>query len=241
MTAINSKAPPVLMVICALGCGGSTKPAANPDGPPGFADSGWVGAAGSGGTTGVGGAAGSGGIGGAAGSGGADQPDASARGDGPAPATQCLQVPAKDRACTTVADCSLVLHQIDCCGNEVALGVSASARARVESAERNCRISLGLCECPVGPTRTDDGSRPRDPGEIVVACTAGQCTTYRRGCGSPCPAGTSCFDCPETNRTGYYCSVACTSSDGCAGAPHPICSEQTSPRFCAPAICGTRS
>jgi hypothetical protein len=94
----------------------------------------------------------------------------------------CTLSPPLSDTCTTDADCIVVIHQTDCCGNTVADGALASEAVRFEAFEYACRASYPLCECPAGPTTTDSGESSGDPDALQVACVGrgprNVCLTY---------------------------------------------------------------
>jgi hypothetical protein len=101
-------------------------------------------------------------------------------------------LPSFDRSCTDERDCVAVTHQISCCGSKVALGLNKKELEAFTRAETMCAASYPACGCPALPTRTDDGSStPGLAGDVVVACREGTCSTFVKGCGGPCGAGTS--------------------------------------------------
>jgi hypothetical protein len=129
--------------------------------------------------------------------------------------------PAIDRSCSVADDCSVVEHQINCCGTLRALGIRASAKAAFDSAEATCRSSYPLCDCASHSTLADDGTSADGSGPARAECVAGQCrSTFAPAdpglCtpgGAPCAAGFSCC---------YPCGV-----EGCDFRCEPTCSEQT--------------
>jgi len=95
------------------------------------------------------------------------------------PAISCadepLYFPTFDRSCTVNEDCSVVFHQIDCCGNSEAWGINADAAKAFAEAEEICMAQYPGCGCPAGPPTADDGDPVINPDFIEVACTDGQC------------------------------------------------------------------
>jgi hypothetical protein len=75
------------------------------------------------------------------------------------------------RGCTLNADCAFGLHQRDCCGNETAIGFSASQKPVFEEAEKNYRmVCPATCECPIGPITTETGKTTTDVTQIIAIC-----------------------------------------------------------------------
>ena len=85
--------------------------------------------------------------------------------------------PAFDKACKANADCAVAVHQIDCCGTQIATGVSATAKADFEAAESQCKAQFPKCKCPQQPTKADDGKTTADGKSFQVQCLAGVCKT----------------------------------------------------------------
>jgi hypothetical protein len=97
-------------------------------------------------------------------------------------AMQCAFVDMLQRTCSSDEDCGFAIHQTDCCGNTLAMGVRASEVARFEALEPSCRASYPDCGCPARPTQTDSGETVTDPTTVQVGCIsrgpAGFCMTY---------------------------------------------------------------
>ncbi len=148
-----------------------------------------TGGAGAAGTAGASGSPGVGGSHGGAGSGGASGGTSGAAGssgaagaDGGPSVVQCNarpQVfPGFDRACSSAGGCFVALHQTDCCGTQVALGISLSEQDSFTAAEATCRSQYIRCACPPAPTKTDTGQITPSPQQIAVDCRAQVCTTF---------------------------------------------------------------
>lgn len=90
----------------------------------------------------------------------------------------CGAVATLTRACTTDSSCAVAIHQTDCCGNTVAIGINHSELMAFTSLESACDASYPVCGCPVGPTTTDTGETTFDPTAVRVTCFMGTCTTY---------------------------------------------------------------
>jgi hypothetical protein len=149
-------------------------------------------------------------------------------------------LPAFDKSCRGDNDCVAVTHQVDCCGSRMVLGINIRDQAAFTQAERACAASYPACGCPPRPTRTEDGSITISADlDIAVACRSGACTTFLRGCGGPCAAGTSCNCCPRGPANFCVCSTTgCTSDGECRDPMHPSCYRQGIQSFCSVAGCG---
>src|SRR5690606_36562188 len=53
-----------------------------------------------------------------------------------------------ERGCTNDARCVVAVHQTDCCGNTVAIGINHSAHDLFDAAEAVCRATYPACGCP---------------------------------------------------------------------------------------------
>lgn len=108
--------------------------------------------------------------------------DADAGGVDAGAAGSCAFVDTVDRSCTTDADCVVRVHQTDCCGSTVAIGVSASAVASFDPAEAACMASYPGCGCPAGAPITDSEETFFDTSVVSAACvsrgTRRICLTY---------------------------------------------------------------
>jgi hypothetical protein len=86
-----------------------------------------------------------------------------------------------ERACETDSGCFVALHQSDCCGTFVALGLATGERERFTGAEASCESMYPGCGCAARPTSADDGTSCLDASPSV-ACVDGFCRTT---CGGP--------------------------------------------------------
>lgn len=88
-----------------------------------------------------------------------------------------VDYPEFDKSCELDTDCTVVVHQTDCCGNSVAVGISASEQDAFYDVETECSIDFPPCGCPSRPTEAEDGGRA-GVQLIDVECNEGTCTTY---------------------------------------------------------------
>jgi len=66
--------------------------------------------------------------------------------------------PTFDKACTDTPNCVIGLHQIDCCGTLVAIGLNHAFLDAFNKAEAEWRQACpSACGCAPGPTRAEDG------------------------------------------------------------------------------------
>lgn len=157
-----------------------------------------------------------------------------------APAIHCgiggSTFPDFDRRCVAATDCFIALHQTDCCGSHVALGLAASERARFAAAEAICDGQYPGCGCAPMVTVADDGAAEERDRPIVVTCDGGACRTHLAAamtvdmgsyCGGkagvPCPAGSFCDFaagiCGGNDATGTCVIKPAT----CSKELHPVC------------------
>lgn len=143
----------------ALGCGGSTE------------------GGGTGGGGGSGGSGGSGGAGGSGGSGGAGGWQACFAENGSLAAYEL-------KTCTGTTACTMIVHQLDCCGNTQLMGIESSHLKAAEACEKAWREKLGpQCKCPAGLPKTEQPDvEVSDPSAAQVGCinwtaTSGVCMT----------------------------------------------------------------
>lgn len=118
---------------------------------------------------------------GGAGAGGADAGGgAGATGGGGSAEIACDAgvFPEFGESCETEADCAIVLHQTDCCGTLVALGVRADEVHTFDIAEAVCEGQYPGCGCAAQPTTAEDGQIAPSDDAIAVRCDAGACATY---------------------------------------------------------------
>jgi len=107
--------------------------------------------------------------------------DLSATGTTGEPEISCvdepLYFPTFDRSCVAVEDCSVVYHQVDCCGNMQAWGINNDSAKAFTEIEAVCAAQYPPCGCRSEPPVADDGNSA-DPASIKVACMDGECKTY---------------------------------------------------------------
>lgn len=102
-----------------------------------------------------------------------DAPATDAPADAPAgdaAASPCGYVDGIDRSCSDDADCLVRLHQTDCCGNSVMIGIAMDALTVYNAGEPACMASYPACECPVGLPTTDSGETVTDTGAVLAGC-----------------------------------------------------------------------
>jgi hypothetical protein len=85
--------------------------------------------------------------------------------------------PMFDKTCTTVADCVFGVHQSDCCGSTLALGMNRAEQARFDTTEKACDAQYAKCACPAFFTKSEDGQQAMDGKVIVVECQSSRCMT----------------------------------------------------------------
>ncbi|MEZ4264770.1 MAG: hypothetical protein R3F39_00210 [Myxococcota bacterium] len=101
---------------------------------------------------------------------------------GPKPAVECgttvVHFPDFADDCTDVAECALVTHGTDCCGNAAVWGLRADEVAAFNAAESSCQSQIALCACPAMPPVAEDGSSAWEAKDFAVRCQAGHCESY---------------------------------------------------------------
>ncbi len=94
----------------------------------------------------------------------------------------CSYVDTIDRSCTVDGDCLVRLHQTDCCGNSVMIGIASSAGGDYQASEPACMASYPACGCPAMPPRTDSDETVTDTSAVLAACVSrgprNVCLTY---------------------------------------------------------------
>ncbi len=101
----------------------------------------------------------------------------------PEPKAECtssgLIWPKPVKACQANADCTYAMKTIDCCGTQVATGITKAAKSAFEAAEFKCANAMAICDCIAKPVTHDDGSSAGD-GMTAVSCDQGLCSTYAK-------------------------------------------------------------
>lgn len=94
----------------------------------------------------------------------------------------CAFIESVDRTCLGDEACVVAVHQVNCCGSEIATGIDRGERERFDALEALCVESYPGCGCAAGPTMTDSGEIVTDLASVQVGCilrgTGGVCMTY---------------------------------------------------------------
>jgi hypothetical protein len=107
-------------------------------------------------------------------------------GDSSPPSTACdvvmcagsnMSFPTFDKTCTSPDDCAFAIHQTNCCGATLAVGLTKAEQTRFAADEKTCVDQYPLCACPAVPTVTEDGQSASAGKTIVVECQSGKCMT----------------------------------------------------------------
>ena len=77
--------------------------------------------------------------------------------------------------CMTDDECAVGLHQIDCCGTFEAWGIAAADADAFAAAEATCEAQFPVCECPMQPTKADDGKVGDGPNAFAAICKDNTC------------------------------------------------------------------
>lgn len=143
--------------------------------------------------------------------------------------------PTFDKTCAADSDCVTKLHQINCCGTQVAIGVAKSQSAAFDAAEASC--AWPMCGCATMPTKAEDGNTSETGGPIPVECDDGKCMTFidQGGipldgvCGSSADGGqcakglACCYPCGIPDCS-FVCTTPCDAGEpacvnGCLQVP----------------------
>lgn len=81
--------------------------------------------------------------------------------------------------------CTIVEHQLDCCGNLMLVGVTQAKLSAFEQCEAEWRDTLPACDCPVGPLQLEQGGSVTSVDEASVGCVnwstqSGICQTFAK-------------------------------------------------------------
>jgi hypothetical protein len=82
-----------------------------------------------------------------------------------------------DRSCVTDADCGTLNHQIDCCGNQVVIGLTRRAIDAAQMSEAECVAATPACQCASRQPVTQDGQEVFNGEMVKVHCRVGLCGT----------------------------------------------------------------
>jgi len=85
--------------------------------------------------------------------------------------------PTFDKACAIADDCAIGVHQTNCCGATMAIGLVKAEQGRFAAAEKICVDQYPPCACPTTPTVAEDGRNPIAGQSIVVECQSRMCMT----------------------------------------------------------------
>ena len=81
------------------------------------------------------------------------------------------------KTCAIADDCAIGIHQTNCCGATMAIGLVKTEQARFAAAEKICVDQYPPCACPATPTVAEDGRNPIAGQSIVVECQSLKCMT----------------------------------------------------------------
>ncbi len=79
--------------------------------------------------------------------------------------------------CQSTKDCTYMLHQVDCCGSQIAWGVTKTSKSAIESTEFACNKLQPICDCIPKPVLAEDGDNAGS-GLIAITCEGGLCQSY---------------------------------------------------------------
>ena len=88
--------------------------------------------------------------------------------------------PTFDKTCSVADDCGIGIHQTNCCGATLAIGMAKGELTRFAADEKACVDQYPPCACPATPTAAEDGHTPVGGQSIVVDCAARRCMTSAR-------------------------------------------------------------
>lgn len=84
--------------------------------------------------------------------------------------------PSFQKGCGTADNCIIKLHQIDCCGSIIAIGLNHSEFTPFDQTEQAWEAACPRCKCPAQPTVAEDGKSGLN-ADIKVKCDNGVCRT----------------------------------------------------------------
>jgi hypothetical protein len=80
------------------------------------------------------------------------------------------------KGCSAQAGCVFKLHQVDCCGSLIAIGINHSDALLFDQAELAWRNACPVCKCPPKPTMAEDGNTGLSSA-VKVNCESQVCKT----------------------------------------------------------------
>lgn len=150
----------------------------------------------------------------------------SAAADISAPNVQCVGAdyafPAFAKACAVDDDCVVGMHQINCCGSHLALGLAKNDQAAFLAAESLCEAQYPGCGCAAMAPLAEDGYSALAGGSDIAAhCVAGACASY---------IPTAKLDCKDPNGGVPKPFKFCQKQADCALVMHTVdcCGTQAS-------------
>jgi hypothetical protein len=81
------------------------------------------------------------------------------------------------KTCLDNPGCAIGMHQLNCCGSQLAIGISFAEQARFMTAEAAWDATCPACGCPATLPSAEDGKMCMVDG-ITVRCDNGRCTTH---------------------------------------------------------------
>ena len=141
--------------------------------------------------------------------------------------------PEPEKACAADDECTVVFHQINCCGTEDAWGIATWWEEDFQKAEAICENQYPGCGCPTMQTTADDGKTHFEKKMFAASCIEGQCqSTVLSGChtGADCDSMGMCFAPGESIGCGMCMEPMDTCSidaDCQTSNPTAICEQST--------------
>lgn len=86
--------------------------------------------------------------------------------------------PTFDGSCGDGRDCRVAVHQVNCCGSRVAIGINFLEQARFDEAEATCETQYPACDCFDRGILADDGQSTYDSAQLAAFCNEGACATF---------------------------------------------------------------
>jgi hypothetical protein len=89
--------------------------------------------------------------------------------------------PTLNNGCTGNDACVVAIHQIDCCGSNIALGLNHAVLNTFQRNEADWEASCPKCDCALKPLLAEDGKSGQQ-ADVRVMCDfttgTGKCKTY---------------------------------------------------------------
>jgi hypothetical protein len=82
-----------------------------------------------------------------------------------------------DKQCNVATDCAIGIHELNCCGSQIAIGYRAAHMADFTQSEMQWEAACAACGCSAAPLVAEDGKMCAQTAVTVTCDNNQRCTT----------------------------------------------------------------